>query len=155
MGIVVYFCECPVAWCSTKQPIQALSTMEAEFIGNAEGVKWVLYLCNLLEGVCEIARPTVVEGDNTACKEYASKVGCNTRTKHISVRYHFLKEYTSVLKLFAIKHIPGASNVADLLTKGLPAPRTAALAKFLLGMDLNLSPEGSAKQPATHAEKFS
>ena len=132
MGIIVYFCECPVAWVSTKQSIQALSTMEAEFIGGAEGAKWYLYLENLLEGVVELESPARIEGDNKSATEFAKNAGCNMRTKHISVRYYFLKELLALGRLL-LEHIPGITNVADLLTKGLPGPRTEALARYLLG----------------------
>ena len=139
MGIIVYFCNCPVAWCSTKQSIQALSTMEAEFVANVEGVKWGLYICNLMDGVCDIETPISLYGDNSAAKEFSSKLGCNLRTKHISVRYHFIKEYTAVLKMFVLKHVPSAKNLADILTKGLSGERTRYIATHLLGLSHDAS----------------
>nr|GEX97952.1 retrovirus-related Pol polyprotein from transposon TNT 1-94 [Tanacetum cinerariifolium] len=72
----------------------------------------------------------------------AIAISCNpvqhSRTKHIVVRYHFIKEHMekSIIKLYFVKM---DYQLADLFTKALPADRFNYLVR-LLGMR-NLSPQ--------------
>ena len=86
----------------------------------AEGVKAGLYLRNLLHGIVEINGPIELYVDNQAAKAFAENEGCNQRTKHVDIRYHFVRDYVDNGD-FVIHYIESASNCADLLTKPLPA----------------------------------
>ena len=57
-----------------------------------------------------------LEIDNKAAIAFSESEGCNTRTKHVDIRYHFVRDYISQ-GLFSIFHISSVNNTSDLLTK--------------------------------------
>jgi hypothetical protein len=60
--------------------------------------------------------------DNQGALELARNPRLNTRTKHIDVHYHFVRERLEAGH-FELIYIPTGDNLADLLTKNLPKPR--------------------------------
>jgi hypothetical protein len=54
----------------------------------------------------------------------------HARTKHIDIRYHFIREMIEHGKL-VLSYIPSADNVADIFTKALPSPQFKLLASKL------------------------
>ncbi len=56
----------------------------------------------------------------------------HARTKHIDIRYHFIRELCDEKKL-ELEYCPTNEMAANLLTKPLPRPRLAALS-FILGL---------------------
>ena len=40
-----------------------------------------------------IAQPTVIKEDNKDCQLFADHAGSHSRSKHIDVRYHFIREH--------------------------------------------------------------
>ena len=118
-------------WNSSKQSVVATSSFEAEYMGLAEGVKAGLYLFNLLQPIVEVELPMLLEVDNKAAIAFSESEGCNARTKHVDIRYHFVRDYISQ-GMFTITHIPSAENLADLLTKILSQEVQAKLTQRLL-----------------------
>ena len=97
----------------------------------AEGVKAGLYLLNLLHTIEEVELPVQLEVDNKAAIAFSESEGCNSRTKHVDIRYHFVRDYISQ-GLFTISHISSAENLADLLTKILSQEVQTKLSQHLL-----------------------
>ena len=118
---IVFLNDKPIIWNCSKQSVVATSTFEAEYMALAEGVKAALYLKNLLSGIIELEDgPIELWVDNKAAKAFAENEGCNQRTKHVDIRYHFVRDYIQKGE-FAIRYVESASNTSDLLTKPLPA----------------------------------
>jgi len=59
--------------------------------------------------------------DNKAAKDIAENPLIHNRTKHIDVRYHFIREKVQDGSIQAMK-VASKNNLADLFTKTLPAP---------------------------------
>lgn len=55
--------------------------------------------------------------DNQPAVDLCSNERINTRTKHIAVHYHFVRERNG--KIFTVKHVPSEKNIADMCTKAL------------------------------------
>jgi hypothetical protein len=57
--------------------------------------------------------------DNKGAGLMAEKMLNNKRTKHIDIRYHFIRHHVKngVIELF---HVPTQENVSDIMTKALP-----------------------------------
>ncbi len=114
-----------VSWSTQKQRCTALSTTESEYIALAECSKQGQWLRGLLR---ELQRPQYLpEGlavpiysDNQACIALAKDPIAHGRTKHIDVRYHYIRELVSFRKA-AVEYCPTESMLADILTKPLPA----------------------------------
>lgn len=114
----------PVVWISTKQRSIALSTGESEYISAAEAAKTGQWLRGLLR---EIQRETYlgdhltvpVFSDNIACIALAKDPIAHSRTKHIEVRYHYIRQLVAYGKM-TLTYLRTEDMLADILTKPLP-----------------------------------
>lgn len=113
----------PISWDSRKQPTVALSTTEAEYIGLTECAKEAIYLRRFLEelGFPELTDITVFN-DNVGALKLAQNPVYRSRSKHINMRHHFIREVL-INKLLKIDHISTNETPADMLTKGLSRPK--------------------------------
>ena len=66
-----------------------------------------------------VLQPTVIREDNKACQLFADHAGNFNRTKHIDVRYHFVRERIAK-GCVRVDYVATAENVADIITKALP-----------------------------------
>ncbi|KAJ8879735.1 hypothetical protein PR048_020343 [Dryococelus australis] len=84
-GNAIYYCGGPISWCARKQPVVALSTVEAEYIAAAECTKELMYLNAVLEEILgkEVTARLHVDNQSALC---LMKNGVlNRRSKHIDV----------------------------------------------------------------------
>ena len=77
-------------------------------------------------------KPTVIFEDNQGCIALTENPVFHRRTKHIDIRYHFIREKVASGEV-VLKYVPTADQLADLLTKGLPKPRSMALRNVIMG----------------------
>ena len=83
----------PVSWKSKKQTCVALSTAEAEYIALAAATQEVTWLRQLLTDLHnEQTEPTVIHEDNQAAICIAQNTQYHSKTKHIDIKYHFVRE---------------------------------------------------------------
>ena len=119
-GYVNFLASGPVTWQSKTQASVALSTMEAEYMALAAEVQEVDMQRMVFEELgLSIAQPTVIREDNKACQLFADHAGNFQRTKHIDVRYHFVRERIQKGSV-RVDYVPTSENVADIFTKALP-----------------------------------
>ena len=86
----------------------------------AAAAQEVIYLRQLLKDLHEPQEePTTILCDNNAARELTEKETHQQRTKHIAIRYHFVREAVRQKEL-VVKRIDGKDNPADLFTKPLP-----------------------------------
>jgi hypothetical protein len=132
-GYVIMLNGGPVAWSSQKQPIIALSTAEAEYIALTAAAREVLYLQLLIEELYDIhSASTPVHCDNQSAIALASNNKFHARTKHIDIRYHFVRAHIQN-GTFELRYCPTEDNVADAFTKPLPRPRLQKL-RTMMGL---------------------
>lgn len=118
-GCVWYFYGGPVVHVSKKQQMLALSSTEAEYMALAACIQEGLWLRSALKSLCQaFTLPFIVHADNTGAISLSSSPVNHSRTKHIDVRYHFLREHVTG-GIFTLRWIPTRQNVADILTKPL------------------------------------
>lgn len=118
-GYVVMYCGGPIAWCSRKQPIVALSTTEAEYIAASDCVKELLYLKALIDELTDSEMKNVkVYVDNQSAITLIKNGQMNKRSKHIDVRYYFISEKVHE-GLISISYCSSENQVADIFTKPL------------------------------------
>ncbi|CAI7767089.1 unnamed protein product [Closterium sp. NIES-53] len=109
-----------ISWNSNKQELIALLSAEAEFIAASAVVREGLYLTELLQ-----EPKTAMNGsfkllcDNQSAMKIANKPGFVNRTKHIALRYFFVKDEIDKGKVQLI-YCPTGEMAADFLTKKLP-----------------------------------
>ena len=80
----------------------------------------------------EPLEPCAVFEDNQACIKMASNPRGWKRTKHIDVRYHFVRDLVEANKVI-LSYINTVDQCADLLTKALGGGQFRKLRDMLLG----------------------
>jgi hypothetical protein len=115
----------PVSWGSTKQRSVSTSTTEAEYIALCEACKQGQWLRGLLRELkcTEFMNPslaTPIFSDNQAAIAISKDPVAHSRTKHIDVRYHYIRELVCSGKTI-IEYIRTEDMAADALTKPLPS----------------------------------
>ena len=109
-----------VSWRSKKQSVVARSTAEAEFRAMAQGLCELLWLQILLSELKLYKhKPLMLYCDNKAAIDIANNPVQHDRTKHIEIDRHFIKEKLDSGTV-CLPYVTSASQVADVLTKGLP-----------------------------------
>lgn len=125
-GTVVLFNGGPVSWKSKRQSIVTLLTMEAEYVSLSSAVQETCWILNLLNEI-NYPRPNVlVHEDNKAAISLLNDPVYHQRSKHIDVKYHYVK---SIVKDKNIKVIycETSNMIADALTKPLSPHKFTAL----------------------------
>lgn len=109
----------PISWKSTRSKPVATSTAESEYYAASAGGKEVVYLRQLLASLGYTQTgPTPFSCDNQAAIAIAKNPEHHSRTKHIDICYHWIRDAVKrgVLQL---QYLPSEENPADLLTKAL------------------------------------
>lgn len=101
-----------------------MSTTEAEYIAATEACKEALWLSRLVGDLGITSDIPFLHCDSQSAIQLAHNPVFHAKTKHIDVKYHFIREVIDD-KLVKLVKIPTDDNPADLLTKGLPGERFA------------------------------
>ncbi|KAF0683901.1 hypothetical protein As57867_024010, partial [Aphanomyces stellatus] len=118
-GFLVMFLSCCLSARSRKQTMVTLSTAEAEYIALCDLVKELLWYIELLEELGFPQRSIVVHCDNQSAIAIAKNPGHHERTKHISTKYHFVRDQVEKRRIQLI-YCPTKLMIADILTKAIP-----------------------------------
>ncbi|CAI7743822.1 unnamed protein product [Closterium sp. NIES-54] len=109
----------PISWQSSNQELIALSSAEAEYIALYSAIKEGLYLRELLEEAKMAKLPSFsLFCDNQSAIRIANKNGFANQTKHIALRYFFVKDEIEKGRL-ELSYCPTSEMAADYLTKKL------------------------------------
>ena len=132
-GYVFLLSGAAVSWSSKKQPVVTLSTTEAEFIAAASCACQGIWLRRILEEVKYTQQgPIMLFCDNSSTIKLSKNPVLHGRSKHIDVRFHFLRDLTKEGKVELV-HCRNVEQIADILTKPLKAESFMKL-RALLGM---------------------
>jgi hypothetical protein len=123
----------PIAWGSNKQPIVALSTCEAEYVAASDVAREAIWLRYLLAEIDPPGAPATslpqshepnylppipMAMDNQGAIALATLGSQNRRTRHINVRYHYIRECIESGTI-APHYTPTSEMLADGFTKAL------------------------------------
>ena len=124
----------PVSWLSKKQPMVSLSTSEAEYVALSSATQEAVWLRRLFDDLqANLKEPTVVMEDNQGAIAMAKNPVSHHRTKHIDIRYHYVREAVQE-GVINLHYCPSEKMVADILTKSLPHGRFETLC-LLMGLE--------------------
>lgn len=122
-GVLCKVFGASISWSSRKQDIVSTSTTEAEFYALSEAVKEIQWLKNILNDFnIDVSLPITINSDNQSTIKMIENSKFSSRTKHIDVRLHFVRECVSTKKIL-LKYCASEDNIADLLTKPLAGVR--------------------------------
>ncbi|KAF1318635.1 Integrase catalytic core protein, partial [Globisporangium splendens] len=118
-GILLMLCGGPIAWRATFQKTVALSTTEAEYMALCDCVKECVWMRTLLKNIgLEQYEATPIFEDNQGAIALAKNIEYQARTKHIDIRYHFIREKLKENEI-VLEYVESKNQIADYLTKGL------------------------------------
>jgi hypothetical protein len=120
-----------ISWFSKKQELTAMSTMEAEYIACSSTTKDIKWCQKWIKEIFGATTPAIINCDNTSAISYTKNDTNHSRTRHIDIRFHFVKEYVETGDLI-VKYIPTDDQLADILTKNLPTEKFKAFRDKLL-----------------------
>lgn len=123
-GLVFIIQGGAISWESKKQRTIALSTAEAEYVSLSEAAREAIFLrrfiAEVTDGQCfKLDEPMTIYSDSQSAIAIAKNPVHHQRTKHVDVRYHFVRE-AIVNNEVILKYKETACMVADGLTKPLP-----------------------------------
>jgi hypothetical protein len=118
---------CLISWKSKRQRTVALSTTEAEYMAISDAAKhllWMRRMINLLTQTSMEAADVITDmdlfNDNNGAVFLSQESAINQRSKHIDIRYHFIRDLVKNKKI-QTRHIDTKSMPADMLTKNAGA----------------------------------
>ncbi|TXG51085.1 hypothetical protein EZV62_023609 [Acer yangbiense] len=118
-GYVFMLSSGAVSWSSKKQPVVTLSTTEAEFVAAASCACQVVWMRRILEKLGHTqGDSTTIFCDNSSTIKLSKNPVMHGRSKHIDVRFHFLRDLTKEGAVELI-HCGTQDQVADVMTKPL------------------------------------
>jgi len=120
-----------VSWSSKKQELVTLSTTEAEYVASSHASREALWLRRLIGEVFRpLQQPTPLYCDNQSAIALAQNDNYHARTKHIDIRYHFIR-YVIEEGHIKLIYCPTDEMTADTLTKALPSIKAKHFASAL------------------------
>ncbi|KAG8490001.1 hypothetical protein CXB51_016020 [Gossypium anomalum] len=121
-GYVFTLAGGPISWKSTLQFTVALSTTEAEYMAVTEAVKEAIWLQGMVKTLGLVQEHINVYCDSQSAIHLAKNQVYHARTKHIDVRFHFVREIIDEGKI-CLQKIKTADNPADMMTKVVTATK--------------------------------
>ncbi|WVZ71087.1 LOW QUALITY PROTEIN: hypothetical protein U9M48_019711 [Paspalum notatum var. saurae] len=107
-----------VSWSSRKQASVVFSTTEAEYVAATSCCSQLLWMkATLSDFGLRFGRISLIV-DSTSAISVAKNPVLHSRTKHIDVRFHFLRDHYEKGDINLI-HVVSANQLADIFTKPL------------------------------------
>ena len=120
-----------ISWSLKKQHVVVLSSTEAEYIMQTHVAKEAPWLHSFLWELCSMPDdPLILNCDNQGAIALAKDNKFHVHTKHIDVRYHFIRKVVEDGKV-TVQYIPTGDNVSDIFTKPLTKAKFRGLAELL------------------------
>ena len=110
-----------------------MSTTEAEYIAAAEAGKEMLWMMRFLQELGLKQDEYVVFCDSQSAIDLSKNSMYHSRTKHIDVRYHWIREVMEK-QFLQLRKIHTDKNLSDMMTKVVTKEKFE-LCRDLAGMD--------------------
>ena len=121
---IIMLSNAPVSFKVGMQSLTAQSTMEAELVAAALTMKEAVFCSNMMMelGFGDVFRSVPVHIDNTSTLHVAGNSTYSGRTKHVALRYFFIRELIKKRRI-TLHYVGTAKNVADIGTNHLGKQR--------------------------------
>lgn len=134
-----------ISWNSKRQPTVALSTTEAEYMATTQAAKEAIWLRQLMADIgCVQEKTTTIMSDNQGSIALAKNPKHHSRTKHIDVQHHFIREMVD-MEVIELRYCPTQEMVADVLTKALAKDRHETLRRAMGLVSFDTTQSGSVE----------
>ena len=115
MGYMFTLAKAPVSWRSTLQSTVALLTTEVEYMVVTKAVKEAIWLHGLVEDLGIYQEHVYIFYDSQSAIYLEKNQVHHSRTKHIDVCFHFVREIIDEGDIL-LKKITTVDNPADMMT---------------------------------------
>ncbi|GKB86996.1 hypothetical protein Tco_0959268 [Tanacetum coccineum] len=109
---------CLTSWFLKKQTALAISTTKAEYISARKACQQTLWMKQALIDYDVRLDDVPIMFDNKGAIDLSKNPVKHSRTKHIKIRHHFLRDNVQKGHI-SIEKVPSVDNTADILTKPL------------------------------------
>ncbi|GJR10457.1 hypothetical protein Tco_0793109 [Tanacetum coccineum] len=123
---------CLTSWFFKKQTALAISTTEAEYVSAEKACQQALWMKQALVDYDIILDDIPVLCNNKGAIDLSKNPVLHSRTKHIEIRHHFLRDNIQKGNI-SIEKVSSEDNIADILTKPL---KQEPFKLLRLGLDL-------------------
>ncbi|KAA0041517.1 flocculation protein FLO11-like [Cucumis melo var. makuwa] len=106
------------AWFSKKQNSVSLSTAEAEYIAVGSSCSQLLWMKQMLDEYGITQSSMILYCDNLSTISISKNPVQHSRTKHIEIRHHFIRELYEA-NIIRLEHVQSAFQLADIFIKPL------------------------------------
>jgi hypothetical protein len=135
-GFAIFYAGTLVSWKSKAQQCVTLSTTEAEYVAASQCANEMEFVRLVLQSVGETVNlPMKLRVDNTGAIDLMKNWSTNGRSKHIDVRFHYLRELVEQ-GMLQVDFVKSEDNTADIFTKNLASELFGKHSKGL-GMQAN------------------
>lgn len=118
-GLLITLFGDTICWSTRKQPIVALSSAESEYVALSDASRELSWFKGLVEDFeIKITSPIPIFEDNQSAIAMIKNPLMTKRSKHIDVRFHFVKEMFDK-GLINVIYLSSDSQKADIFTKAL------------------------------------
>ena len=118
-GFCIFLNGCLISWKSRGQKTVTLSSSEAEYVAVTDVCTEILFIKTILDFLgLKVKLPITVMCDNVGAIFMAHNSKNSGRTKHINIKYHFIREYI-VDGTVQIQFVRSENNLADPFTKNV------------------------------------
>jgi hypothetical protein len=107
-----------ISWMRKRQDVVALSNTEAEYMAATHASKEEVWLQILCSGIGLVQQAVRIECDSQSAIFLVKNLDYHSKTKHIDVQYHFVRDMIEEKKVSLMK-VDTLKNVADSLTKSV------------------------------------
>ena len=119
-GYAIYAAGGPIAWQSKLQTTVAVSTMEAEYMAAFGAIQELIWTKGVISEMgFNYVDPMTLFMDSKSAMALAKNPTHHKRSKHIDIKYHWLREHTYENGTVELEHCITEDMVADVMTKAL------------------------------------
>ena len=111
-----------ISWFVKKQHSVVLSTIEAEYIATSSCCAQVLWMKQQMEDFRITMDHIPIKYDNTSAISLTKNPIQHSRTKHIEIRHHFIRDHVQKGDV-VIEFVDTLHHIADIFTKPLDKDR--------------------------------
>ncbi|GKA95341.1 retrovirus-related pol polyprotein from transposon TNT 1-94 [Tanacetum coccineum] len=144
-GVCTFMGCCLTSWFAKKQTALAISMTEAEYVSAEKACQQALWMKQALidYGICLDDVPIMC--DNKGAIDLSKNPVQHSRTKHIEIRHHFLRDNVQKGNI-SIEKVASEDNIADIFTKPLKREVFNYLRLGLGMMELIMDSDSSSSQ---------
>ncbi|GJR85102.1 hypothetical protein Tco_0209113 [Tanacetum coccineum] len=117
-GVYTFMGCCLTSWFSKKQTALAISTTEAEYVSAGKACQQALWMKHDLIDYGVRLDDIPIICDNKGAIDLSKNPVQHSRTKHIEIRHHFLRDNVQKGNI-SIEKVSSEDNIANILTKPL------------------------------------